>query len=215
MVATDIDLKQLERRAWTSTFQDGLLDIFLGLLLLLNWAWPSFLAPIEPAGWRVAAEVAVMAALIAAFWAGKRFLTLPRLGRAEFGPARTSRRRKTAAVIGVAALLTGILLFVAIAAQQDPDGLGATLRSGEVWIGAGLALMAGLVIGAAAHLLDFPRGYVHALLYAGAFAAAEILNAPLGFAVAGGIGVVVGVFCLIRFLRDYPVPEEVSHGTES
>lgn len=211
----NLDLKQLERKAFRSTFQDGLWDIYLGLLLLLLWAGPLFLDPIEPSWLRLAARVGVMAAAVLAFVAGKRFITLPRLGSAKFGPTRKAKRRKTAAVYA-AAVAAGLLLWIlAVAAQRDPTGLGAVFRSSHTWVGLSIALMAGLVIGAGAHFLDFTRGYLHAVLYAAAFAAAEVLDTPLGFAIGGGIGLVVGIVCLVRFLRDYPIPEEVSHGTES
>jgi len=203
-----LDLKQLERKAWTSYFQDGLLDIFLGLALLYLWAGPSFVDPIEPSSLRIATEVGLMAVLIAAFWAGKRYITLPRLGRAKFGAARESRRHKTAAALAAGVLLTVILLIVAIAARRDPAGLGSAFGRAEVWIGLGLALMAGLVIGLGAYFLDFTRGYLHAVLYAAAFAAAEILHEPLGFAVAGCIGVAIGLVYLVRFLRTQPVMRE-------
>lgn len=215
-MSTNLDLKQLERKAWTSTFQDGMLDIFLGLLLLLNWAWPSFLAPIEPDGLRIAAEVGVMAALIATFWLGKRFITLPRLGRAEFGPARQAKRKRTAAVYAAAVLVTVLVWVLAVAARGDHPGLAAVLQNESTWIGLGFALMAGLVIGLGAYFMDFTRGYVHAVLYAGAFAAAEVLGTPLGFLIAGGIGTLVGIVVLARFLREQPLDwEEENLGTES
>ena len=203
-----LDLKQLERKAWTSYLQDGIWDIFLGLLLLLLWMGPLFLDPIELPAMRMAAETGLTALLILAFWAGKRYITLPRLGRAEFGPARQSRRRKTAAVTAAGVLLTAILLIVAIAARQDPAGLGAAFGRAGAWIGLGFALMAGLVLGAGAYFLDFTRGYLHALLYAAAFAAAEVLHTPIGFLACGAIGLTVGLVVFVRFLRNHPMPAE-------
>lgn len=215
-MSADIDLKQLERKAFRSTFQDGLWDIFLGLLLLILWAGPLFLDPIEPSWLRLAARAVVMAAAVLAFVAGKRFITLPRLGRAKFGRARQEKRRKTAAVYAVA-VAAGILLWIlAVAAQRNATGLGTFFRSSQTWIGLGLALMVGLVIGLGAYFMDFTRGYAHAVLYAGAFAAAEVLGTPLGFLIGGGIGALVGIIVLVRFLRVQPLAwEEETHGTES
>jgi hypothetical protein len=207
-VAGNIDLKEIERKAWMSYFRDGLLDIYLGLLLLVLWAWPSFLDSIQPAGLRILTEVGVMAVLIAGFWASKRFITLPRLGRAKFGPARQAKRRKTAAVYAAAVLLTVLLWVLVVAAQQNEAGLAAAFRDESVWIGLGFALMAGLVIGLGAYFMDFSRGYVHAVLYAGGFAAAEVLSTPLGFLIAGSIGLLMGTVVLVRFLHAQPVVRE-------
>jgi hypothetical protein len=207
-VSDDLDLKQLERKAWVSYFQDGLFDIFLGLALLYLWAGDLFVNPIESPGWRILAEIGIMGAFIAVFWAGKRFITLPRLGRAQFGPARQAKRKRTVAVYAAAVLVTVLLWVLALAAQSDQSGLAAVFQDESVWIGLGFAMMAGLVIGMGAYFLDFTRGYLHAVLYAAAFAAAEVLHRPLGFAIAGGIAVVVGVFYLIRFLRAQPVIRE-------
>jgi hypothetical protein len=46
------------------------------------------------------------------------------------------------------------------------------------------------------------------VLYAAAFGAAEVLGAPLGFVIAGCIGVVIGLVYLVRFLHTHPVVKE-------
>jgi sterol desaturase/sphingolipid hydroxylase (fatty acid hydroxylase superfamily) len=110
-MTTDTDLTQLERKAWTSFFQDGLLDILMGLALLAVG-----IAAMLPGIFRSelsqdAAAAVLMVLALVAYWAGKRFITVPRMGRAEFSRARKSRQTK-AAVIYAISVVAGAIAFL-------------------------------------------------------------------------------------------------------
>ena len=95
-----MDLKMLERNAWRSYHQDGLWDIYLGLLLwdlalLLN----SSIEWIESDLVRYLAYLVLIGGAFLIFWAGKRFITAPRLGRVKFGPARKRRQLHLALIL--------------------------------------------------------------------------------------------------------------------
>ena len=67
-----IDLKELERRAFRSTFQDGLWDIFLGLLLL-NMGGGTLLggSGMSPL-WAMVVLTGFAGMVLLGFWAGSR-----------------------------------------------------------------------------------------------------------------------------------------------
>ena len=65
------NLKQLERRAWRSTFEDGLWELYFGATLL--WIAASRLITIE------VINVVLALGLLAAFIAAKRVITVPRM----------------------------------------------------------------------------------------------------------------------------------------
>ena len=217
-----IDLKELERRAFRSTFQDGLWDIFLGLLLLEMAIGTIAGGLLGDADMSPASLVRIMLIIVPwpflvliAFWAGKKFITTPRIGLVKFGPQRKARMKNVRAVLFVSVLLL-VIVFV--------WGLGARGSGLPEWIrGIPLPLFVWpvqtiVVFGLAAYFLDIPRFYAYGVLYG--------LPLPLGvalakntdltglssmattFGVAVGIMVLIGVILLVRFLRQYPAPAE-------
>ena len=100
VMSKDLDLKEIERKAFRSTYQDGLWDIYLGLVIA---AMGIFIY--RPEGGYSPINILLMLALFslayALFWAGKRFITLPRMGQVRFRPIRKRRMTKLALVLGV------------------------------------------------------------------------------------------------------------------
>jgi len=94
-----LNLKQIERKAWRSVFQDGLWDIYLGLLLLLMGS--SLLLDQLPIGEaaRLGIYLGLMAVCLVGMWLAKTYITIPRTGRAQFGPARQIRRKKVGIIL--------------------------------------------------------------------------------------------------------------------
>ena len=82
-----INLQDVERRAWTLYFQDGLWDIFFGLLFL-----GGGLRALTGNLWYYLLVAAGVLVLIL----GKRWITLPRLG--QINTARSARRARTSCV---------------------------------------------------------------------------------------------------------------------
>ena len=95
-MSRDINLKELERKAWRSVFQDGLWDIYLGLLLMALAIYALLSKTKLPEAQQMVIYIGLMAASMLVLWAGKRFITLPRMGRVKFGPRGKTRRRKIA-----------------------------------------------------------------------------------------------------------------------
>lgn len=224
-MSEQIDLKELERKAFRSTFQDGLWDIFLGLLLLnmgISTVVGGMLGEAQMSQMSLVSLARIMLVIVPlpflvllAFWAGKKFITTPRIGSVKFGQQRNIRLRNVRAVLFVSVLLTLIMVVWGLAAMGN--GLPHWMR------GIPLPLFAWpvqtiVVFGLGAYFLDIPRFYVYGALYG--------LPLPLGvaltkntdltglssmamtFGVAAGVMVLTGVVLFIRFLRAYPKPAQ-------
>lgn len=191
-MSQNINLKELELKAWTSYFQDGLWDIFMGLLMLTmgireltDNVWSTF-----------GVGAAVLVSLV-----GKKFITVPRIGRVKFGPARKAKQRKLMAVVGIAVLATLILLLTTLLGLDTPQAVVAPI----------LVICIALVFGLMAYYMDFRRLYAYGLLFAISMALWETLEEPIGpiaFSVSGGIALLIGLVVLIRFIHKYPKTAE-------
>jgi len=200
-----INLKELERKAFRSTFQDGLWDMYLGFLLLTMGMGPVLPALNTSVMWTLGILLMVSVLAWLAFWAGKKFITTPRMGLVKFGPQRKAKLNKTRAVLFLSALL-GVIIFVVRATWKVE---GATIPiPAYVW-----AVQAIVVFGLGAYFLDVSRFYAYGVLYAMPLPVGIVLLQNTGlpgfmflpFGVSGGIMVIIGVVMFVRFLRDYPI----------
>jgi hypothetical protein len=203
-----IDLKELERKAYRSFFEDGIWDIYLGLLLLAMGGGPALLALGAPVVWAAIAPLTVVVLGMLVFFGGKKYLTVPRLGAVQFGPARTQRRKKTSVVLACS-VVVGIALL-ALSATRSLPSLGL---AGVPTVAIIFAANCVIVFSLGAYYLDFSRLYICGLLYAVPFPLAVVLaerwSPAAGFLVAyalsAGPMILVGLILLVRFLREYPV----------
>jgi hypothetical protein len=214
-MATDLDLKQLERKAFRSTFQDGLWDIFLGLLLL-NMGGGTLLggSGMSPL-WSMVVLTVFAGLVLLVFWAGKKYITTPRIGSVEFGPQRKSKLKRVRAVLFLSVLM-GVLTFLwgwAAWSGRLPYLLAELPIPAYVW-----AVQCLAVFSVAAYFMDVTRFYLYGVLYALPFPLGILLarntdlsgihSMALTFGSAGGIMVVIGVLLFIRFVRRHPKPAE-------
>lgn len=198
-----MDLKMLEKNAWRSFHQDGLWDIYLGLIL---WALAIFLGAgmeaVENDVLRLFAYTLLIGGAFLVFWAGKRYITAPRLGRVKFGPARKRRKLHLALILGGFTLVTVILVILTAIAKNNNAPLPQSLP---------VYLFAGLFVGAAiatiAWFNDYPRGYYIAVIYALCFGLGEYVDKFAIFWIGGLLVMVPGVYLFIRFLKKHPRSE--------
>ncbi len=190
-MSENLSLKEAERRAWTLYFEDGLWDIFLGLLFLggglrglTDSLWFYFL---------------ILAGILV-FVLGRKYITLPRVGEIKFGPIRERRRRTLLILITVSVLLTFSLLLLPALGIVSPGP------------------MAGLVFAAAvplifmymAYLMDFKRLYGYALMVGFIMTITEMVGREAGYwaqVVGGLIALIIGLWHLVSFVRKYPLPD--------
>jgi hypothetical protein len=205
-MSKNINLKEIERKAFRSTFQDGLWDMYLGFLLLTMGMGPGLLSLNTSLMWTLAILLVFSALTWLAFWAGKKFITTPRMGLVKFGPQRKAKLKKTRAVLFLSALL-GVIMFV-LRAMWNIEWAAIPIPA-YVW-----AVQAIVVFSLGAYFLDVSRFYAYGMLYAIPVPVGVVLLQNTGlpglmflpFGVSGGVMVIIGVVLFIRFLRDYRIP---------
>ncbi len=214
MSTNSISLKELERKAYRSTYQDGLFDIYWGGTIASFTVFADSLYGADSlTSWqRLLIFLAGCGISNLIFWVGKRFITLPRIGQVKFGPARRRRLRTLIIVLSVlvgiqvliVAFTAGLLQFPALRSWfgfiNIPQSMGTLIVSGlgALFVGPSLALIA--------YFIDFPRGYyIAAVMSTAVFCLIWFDNALL-MLVAGALIILPGIFLFIRFLIQHPLP---------
>jgi hypothetical protein len=193
----DIDMKEIERKAYLSYHEDGLIDIAIGFVFL---GWGLSLA-VGPAG-----LITLLGPIALGIWyVGKRFLTVPRAGVIRPSQKMAHRMRNGAIAMLVLGAIT--LIGILLGTMNGSNGL-ADYTLGIL----GLVIAAGLCV--IAYLLNANRLYVYAVLLFVAFAGGQALNDAIAgldsfiisVIAAGALILLSGVVMLLRFLRKYPLP---------
>ena len=193
-------LKEIERRAYRASFEDGFYEILWGAVFML-FAWIPVLQRFGIPRFYCYPLVLVFA-LIPIL--GKRLVTVPRLGAVEFGEKRKARSRY-AALIGAAVVVLMLPLTVMMFAKGFPGGFA--------WRTAAMMVLPVVAIGV--YFLDYPKMIIYAALLLYAIVSTEFLIPYLGkplstilsFGIPGLAIIGYGVFLLLKFLKKYPLPE--------
>lgn len=202
-MTTDVNLKEIEKKVFSSYFHDGLWDIY-GAFLLLGFGFTMF------SGWdylmAVVAAVAVVLLLI------RPRIIRPRLGRVKFSPERqvkTKRAKLIAVTTLTCTMLLGIVFFILFYTNNMPEWL-------DIWMAkyffAAFGGIQALFIAIAAYVVGVWRYYIYAALIFVSYVITGILRPYdmeyIPILVAGSIILISGAAILVRFLRKYPLPIE-------
>jgi hypothetical protein len=213
-MTASLNLKELERKAFRSTYQDGLWDIYQGGLIA---SFTAFSSGFDDANDLTTLQRFILFLVGAGlsyfiFWAGKKFVTLPRMGQVKFGPVRQRRKRILAIVIGGIVGIQTIIVAFTIAYWQIPalrswTGSSNMSLSGETLLVATLgALFVGPSLSLLAYFNDNPRGYYIAVVMAACVFCLIWFSNPY-FVLAGGALIIMpGIYYFIRFLIQHPLP---------
>jgi hypothetical protein len=203
-----IDLKEIERRANYAAFQDGLMEIILGLFLFFYGG--SLATKALPLGTlMIVLTVFFSKPLIERI---KKRVIYPRTGYVKLpeDPHTTGKGIGIAAIIMVVVLLGAMGLLMAVLGQNPgleffltylvPPASGFMLAIGPYWLG---------------QTYGFRRGYMWAVLFVLGGIAMPVFGIASGFQAVGLLCSLVGLFILltgafmfVRFIRKYP-PEPV------
>lgn len=196
-------LKDVERKAFASRFEDGLVDIVVGGMLLNFAMFPLVVAGFGKhtgtlayfAGWLVVGTVALI------LW---KCFVAPRKGVVVFGQAR----RRT---VFRSLLLLVFLGLVGVALSA----ISFLVELGGAWTGMsrlGLMLLLGSCI--AAYFFEIERFYYYGMMLGAAPLAGEALHVwaglpydgiPLVFGMFSGAIILTGISHLMRFIRNHPI----------
>ena len=186
----------LEEKLYRSRWEDGLLDVFIGLALLaigISWLNHQMLAG------------AITPALLTACWpAARKRLVIPRMGAVTFGTKRRGRETsmlRTLALAGVAVFILGTLTYFFVArsgAQRDWQTVLIPALPGVL-----LAVPAFF----AAQALGIQRFHLYgaALLVGCALLVVFETNPGVPMALGGMVALASGTYLLLRFIRTHPV----------
>ena len=196
------EFKLLERRAYLSYHQDGVIDIIVGLGML---GFGIYLA-IDQLFFMLAAWLFLMA-----YVPLKRWITVPRFGYIEFSLVRThSQKRRGLISMTFLVILLAFILLVGIPGVL-PGGILTTLR-----------IYKELLFGIIFIFLLFGAALMSELIRFSAYAGLAVLLTVMAYwlwlpayaytLALGGLILLSGLWMLTRFLRRYPlVPEEGSN----
>ncbi len=185
----DVNLKNIERRAYLTYFQDGLWDTIIGIFLL---AWGIGILT-DTAGltgiWVIAAYWII--------WGLKKRLTYPRIGYAKV--AREKRTLSWLAIAGVVTLLIAIIAYFLVSS-------GGTLAFLKGYFMLLFGVINAAVVGAIAYWWQVNRWYAYAVLILLGVSSYQWLDfsLPFSFIIPGSVIILSGLVILIRFLRKYP-----------
>jgi hypothetical protein len=196
-------LKDLERKLYRASRQDGILDIQIGSVVLI-FAVAPLLSVYLGDFWA--------SAVFLPFWAlilvGGKFLRKnyiqPRIGQIEFGPYRTKRLKTLTLLVLVFNLVVfglGLLAFF-------------NFKEFQGWLPISIIFLAGYSLGG--YLVETPRFFLYGVLAAAAAMIGEYLyrnhafthhGFPVTFGVLAGVQILVGMFLLLQIFHKYPLPD--------
>jgi hypothetical protein len=214
-----LDLKTIEKKAFRSVHQDGLWDIYIGGIVLSMSVLANPSSNEAQPLLRFGLYLAGMGLFYLLFWAGKKYITAPRLGQVIFGPERQKRRLTMMIVLTGIVLLQLVILLGTIFLWQNPEraavlGFSKTDPDLERLLVATIgALFVGPSMVLLAYFNEFMRGYYIAVILSLAVFSLIWFGEPVYLIMAGLLILIPGVVVFIRFLHEHPLPPvEVSHG---
>jgi hypothetical protein len=207
-----LNLKEIERKAYKSTFKDGLKDMQYGLMVICM----SFLLYRPEEGYSVLNSILpVCAAFIVNYLykAAKKHITQPRLGQVRFGEIRSGKKKIKAIVLSFVILFQILLLGVSLLGWINPvfgkiiGGLTKSNNQMDLLIAGIGASIIGFSMTIIAVFEDFLRGYYIALLMSVAVFVMIYSNQPI-YPIFIGISIFIpGLVLLLKFLNNYQISQ--------
>lgn len=194
---SDMSLKYLEKRAYLSYHDDGLLECLIGLVIVIfamgmHFDSMSYMSSITPV-----LGVSVFAMI-------KKKWVVPRIGHVQFGPTRRQRMKKEHLFfVGffAATAITGVIVFFGF--ERMSTELDIFLRR---FILLPMGIIGVLGFSAVAYWKEIKRFFVHAGLVTLFVFGGPLLNLhhPVYFGILGSVIMIIGLIVFIRFIRATP-----------
>ena len=203
---TNSNIKDLEKKVWISTFQDGFWDIYFGIIIMGMGLAPlgRFLGLPETIGVLMLIFSWDMGAVFI-FILGKIYISRPRIGFVKFGQIRKKRNKILAVFLSINVGLTVIMLIFTLVGffQVSLPGFLVMLVIGLLFITTPFSIIA--------YFIQLKRVYLYALLGGFGLFFSELLspilddpfNDILVFVPFGAMILIFGIIILLKFLRKY------------
>jgi hypothetical protein len=199
-------LRETEKKTYMSYHQDGLLDIFVGIYVLLFGIGILLLTMTDFSTWFIIP--AIFPAIMIPIWiSAKKRITMPRIGYVNFGVRGVNKMM--AIFIGLMVAGLGGFMVFGLGASMS-EGWALTLRdffisNSMIIIGIGAVTVSSIF----AYTMGLKRLYGYGLLLFVLFVTGYFIAIPfeyllltVGFAI-----IISGFVLLMRFLRKYPLPQ--------
>ncbi|MFX1463415.1 MAG: hypothetical protein ACFFBF_10290 [Promethearchaeota archaeon] len=209
-ITENINLKEIEKKTWRSTLEDGILDIYFGILVL-GLGMGMTLSPVMPNPIDKFIPIIFIGIGLFFFLTAKKFITKPRLGVVKFGFKRKGRKLKTLIVLSINLLILLILFLIRFTNPElilEFPGYLDGLILGLLFITAPVCF--------AAYFLQYSRFYLSGLLVGLSFFLSDVFSifipepfdTLIVYSLISGIIIIMGIVFLIKFLRKYPLSKE-------
>jgi hypothetical protein len=193
----NIDLKEIERRAFLSYHEDGILDIYLGIGIMMASSVFFYEYFIGLTG--------VVALLPILYAASKKQITIPRLGYVKFSNSTQGKARRSitlALLLGTLSAVAGFFAFYSVI-SSGYNWIEPFIENWKIVI-ASILLVVFYLFG---YVSELERMYYYAVVSFLVFISGLIITVsgywfPL---ILGGIICVNGLIHLYRFTQDYPL----------
>jgi hypothetical protein len=202
IVTKEPNLKEIERRAYMSYHQDGLLDIFAGLYIL-TFGLGIFTTIIWDYSFGLIIPGVLIAVILPIWIAAKRQITMPRIGYVNFGIRGANKI--TAIFIGMMVLGLGAFFAFTLASGQSGSRqwLDLIFENGMLIVGFGSLAVCALF----GYSMGLKRLYAYGLLAVISLVIGHFMGIFFAYILlALGITVLAtGFAVLINFVKKYPL----------
>ena len=205
-----LHLKDIEKSAFRSTFDDGLWDIFIGTMLLTFGMSRLF----DDIGFSVVisriitTSIMLLSPLI--LIVGKRFITTPRIGLVNFSGFRIRKIMRVHLIVVVAVCLTFLLLGVSLSASDEWGPQWLEDRAGDIVI----AMMVIAIYSGMGYYLSFERFYPYGVIFAlfiTSYSSPDsfgLIPPATPFLLCSLLIIVFGLHVLREFMKNNPIPND-------
>jgi hypothetical protein len=202
-----LDLQLLEKRAYRSTQQTGVLEVYIGVLLIAVAGFMTLLDYEVGYGWALGIYTAVVVGVAVAHKWLNRYVRARYVGTAQFGATRKRKVRKVHLVM-LGSFLAGVTLFFATLYFMKNPGMPFNI---PMVISAAWSLNVLIVFGALGYFLDNPRFFMYGMILAvtvpldlGLREFAHVKASWLAYGIPGLFLVITGARMMRDLLRRNP-----------
>ena len=199
-------LREIEKKTYMSYHQDGLLDIFVGVYILLFGIGILLMTMTNFSTWFVIP--AIFPAIMVPIWiSAKKRITMPRIGYVKFGVKGANKIM--AIFLGLTVAGLGVFTVFGLGASMG-ESWALTLRDfliSNYMIIIGIAAVT--ISSLFAYTMGLKRLYGYGLLTLVLFFTGYFIVIPFEyFLVTIGLVIIISGFVLLmRFIRKYPLPQ--------
>ncbi|MBA7503240.1 hypothetical protein ES706_01848 [subsurface metagenome] len=207
-MAENVDLKALDKKIFKTTNEDGLMDIYLGILFMSMGIQALFRDIVPGVMGYLGIYLIIIGFAFTFFIIGKKKITAPRMGIVKISVKTSPIKKKLVLFLGInvaVSFIIFILTFLGLFQFVQIDPIIFTLS-----IGLGIIT---LPISLLAYFSKTPRWYIIAIVLGLGFFLSEIfypvvgspLDSFIAFSITGGSIIVMGLVVLSRFIKKYPL----------